>query len=154
MRYSQSDEDDIIRDIFQSIGTTNKKFIEVGCGSGKINNTIALLLDGWSGKWFEPNGRRFKIACGRWKDYPVEIRRRKITPEKVNLVVKDPLDFLSIDIDGLDFEVWDACTAKPRLVCIESVERKDWEGQAQRKGYRLVAKSAYDINSFYVRDDA
>lgn len=51
--YSQFDEDGIINEIFKRIGTTNKIFIEFGVGDGTENNTIYLLLKGWSGLWIE-----------------------------------------------------------------------------------------------------
>ena len=43
--YSQSDEDGIIREIFNRIGTTNKIFIEFGIGNGLENNSLALLFE-------------------------------------------------------------------------------------------------------------
>ena len=44
--FSQSNEDEIVADIFAQIGTTNKQFIEFGVGKGTQNNTISLLLAG------------------------------------------------------------------------------------------------------------
>src|SRR3972149_4858892 len=51
--YSQNEEDGIIREIFNRIGTTNKVFAELGVGNGLENNTLALLLDNWKGLWIE-----------------------------------------------------------------------------------------------------
>jgi predicted O-methyltransferase YrrM len=148
--HSQANEDAIICAIFKVIGTTNKRFIEFGCGAGNQNNTISLLLQGWHGVWFEPHKRRCNTAKEIWKDYPVDIRRRVIVPEKVNLSVKDPLDFLSIDIDGNDYAVWKALTAKPRVVCIEAVEDHDWDALAHSKGYEFVTRSHNNVNAFYI----
>jgi hypothetical protein len=150
--HSQSNEDEIIAYLFSVIGTTNKRFVEFGCGDGRQNNTIELLLKGWSGIWCEPHRRRFQSAKERWAKYPVEIKRRVVTPQKVNLLVKDPLDFLSIDIDGKDYSVWEAITARPRLVCIEYV----WAGlpgmvsMANTKGYHLVGISSNKVNAFFI----
>ncbi|MGK7945493.1 MAG: hypothetical protein AB4058_13585 [Microcystaceae cyanobacterium] len=47
--YSQADEDGIIREIFNRIGTTNKTFVEFGIGNGLENNSLALLFDNWQG---------------------------------------------------------------------------------------------------------
>jgi len=44
--YSQCDEDGIIREVFRRIGTNSKRFVEIGCGDGTENNTLALLLEG------------------------------------------------------------------------------------------------------------
>ena len=61
--YSQFDEDGIIREIFNRIGTTTKSFVEIGIGDGLENNTIALLFEDWRGLWIdasEKNVRRIK----------------------------------------------------------------------------------------------
>jgi hypothetical protein len=42
--YSQADEDGIIGEIFSRIGTTDRRFIEFGCGDGLDNNSTYLLL--------------------------------------------------------------------------------------------------------------
>jgi hypothetical protein len=150
--YSQSNEDEAIAYIFSFIGTTNKRFVEFGCGDGRQNNTIALLKQGWRGVWIEPHKRRKKSAQERFADYPVEIYRKVIVPKNVNRFVKDQLDFLSIDIDGEDYAVWEAITVRPRLVCIEYV----WAGLeamtalAESKGYWYAGQSSSKVNAFYV----
>jgi hypothetical protein len=111
--FSQSNEDSIVAAIFEVIGTTNKRFIEFGCGAGNQNNTISLLLQGWHGIWFEPHKRR----C---------------------------------NIDGNDYAVWKALTAKPRVVCIEAVEDHDWDALAHSKGYEFVTRSHNNVNAFYI----
>jgi hypothetical protein len=153
---SQSNEDEIIAAIFADIGTESKRFIEFGCGDGRQNNTIELLLaqDGWHGLWFEPHKRRYISAKERWAQFPVEVRRRIITPEKVNVVVKDPIDFLSIDIDGDDFNVWQALEARPRVVCIEVDPVNGTPLEAMKalgylKGYKFLCTSAHNVNAFF-----
>ena len=51
--YSQNDEDGIIEEIFNRIGTTSRTFIEFGVENGLENNTLKLLLEGWRGLWIE-----------------------------------------------------------------------------------------------------
>src|ERR1700758_747686 len=53
--YSQCDEDGIIQEIFNRIGLTSSTFVEFGVGNGLENNTLKLLLEGWSGLWIEGN---------------------------------------------------------------------------------------------------
>ena len=48
--FSQNEEDGIINEIFNRIGTTNKTFVEFGCGNGLENNTLALLLASRKGR--------------------------------------------------------------------------------------------------------
>jgi len=47
--YSQADEDGILAEIFSHIGTTDRRFIDFGCGDGMENNSTYLLLTGWTG---------------------------------------------------------------------------------------------------------
>jgi hypothetical protein len=47
--YSQGDEDGMIAEIFRRIGTTDRRFVEFGCGDGLENNTAYLRFQGWSG---------------------------------------------------------------------------------------------------------
>jgi hypothetical protein len=165
---SQSNEDLIIAEIFMRIGETNNRFFEFGSGDGRQNNSIALLKRGWSGTWCEPHKRRFLSAKDRWGKYPVRIWRRVVTPEKVNAVVNEPLDFLSIDIDGGDYAVWKALTAtKPRVVCIElqgkpetHLHYGEWVQEstplhvmnalAEEKGYEFYCTSDSRVNAFYI----
>lgn len=165
---SQSNEDIIIKEIFRHIGETNRRFFEFGSGDGRQNNSIALLKRGWSGTWLEPHRRRFLSAKERLKGYPVEIKRRVVTPEKVNILINEPLDFLSIDVDGNDYPIWKALTAtKPRVVCIELTGKPKthlhyggWYAEAvplitmtelaEEKGYRFYCTSASQVNAFYI----
>ena len=68
---SQNDEDGIIREIFRRIGTRSKRFLEFGTGDGTENNTVRLLLDGWSGVWIDgctDSNRRQREFFSRWID--------------------------------------------------------------------------------------
>ena len=154
--YSQSNEDEIIAEIFGTIGEGGKRFVEFGSGDGRQNNTIALLIERqWHGTWIEPHKRRMNSAKALFGSYPVDIIRKMIVPKNVNRFVTDPLDFLSIDIDGNDYAVWEAVTARPRVVCIEydaengsSLEKM--QGLAERKGYIFERCSASGVNAFFV----
>lgn len=155
MSYSQSNEDEILREIFKRIGAGGKRFVEFGAGDGRQNNTIELLKKGWSGVWIEPHKRRMNSAKERWKDYPVEIIRKVIVPKNVNRFVRDPLDLLSIDIDGNDYEVWNAVIARPRVVCIEydavnGSPLSAMKDLAEAKGYEFAASSASNVNAFFI----
>lgn len=159
--FSQSNEDEIVADIFGRIGEGGKRFVEFGSGDGRQNNTIALLQRGWSGIWLEPHRLRFKSARERFAGYSLTIIRRRVTPRTVNKVVTDPLDFLSIDIDGDDYAVWAALTARPRVVCIEYAEQPahknappmtldQMKALGALKGYRFNGTSASCVNAFFV----
>ena len=127
--YSQNDEDGIIEEIFNRIGTTNKKFIEFGVENGLESNSHLLLLKGWSGLWIEGSknyceeiNRRFNpvIRNGRLK-----VLNAFITKDNINDLFKKggftgEIDLLSIDVDGNDYYVWNAINVvNPRAVIIE-----------------------------------
>jgi len=153
---SQSDEDAIIRRIFSKIGEGKKRFFEFGCGDGRQNNTIALLLDGWKGTWVDVHRKRIKSARERWSGYPVEIWRRTITPRNINKWITKPLDFLSIDIDGDDYNVWMALSVNPRVVCIEygdprGVPLNPIIELGKSKGYEFFGTSKSNVNAFFIQ---
>lgn len=154
-RTSQSNEAVILRKIFHTYGTTTKRFIEFGCGKGDENNTIALLNMGWSGIWYDSRFKSAYHAANKFRHYPVVVKLREVTPENVNQLVAEPLDLLSIDIDGNDYAVWEALQARPRVVCIEycTINGTSLEGMKQlaaRKGYEFFRTSASGVNAFFL----
>lgn len=127
--FSQTHEDGVIAEIFRRIGTTNKKFVEIGVGNGLENNTANLLLQDWTGVWLEgdPNSirsieashRRF-ISTGK-----LVVKQSFVTAENVEETFARTgspieLDLLSIDIDRNTYWIWKALSnLKPRVVVIE-----------------------------------
>lgn len=128
--YSQHDEDGIIEEIFNRIGTTNKFFIEFGVDYGLESNSHYLLHKGWKGLWIEGKTKHVK---GIRKLFKKVIDSKKltvingfITKDNINSLIAEQgkiegeVDLLSIDIDGNDYWVWKAITCiKPRVVVIE-----------------------------------
>jgi len=123
--YSQGDEDGIIREVFGRVGTSSRRFIELGIESGLECNTAFLLIDGWSGAWIEGSADHAAKARAAFAPYPVEIVNAIIDAENADATIAglaggQELDLLSIDIDSNDYWVWQAITTvKPRLVVIE-----------------------------------
>ena len=125
--FSQYDEDGIINEIFNRIGTKTKKFIEIGVGDGYECNTHSLIYSGWSGSWIEGSNTfcnkirdKFKFAINE----SIQLSNSFVTKDNVNdLVIKlepDGIDLLSIDIDGNDFYIWKAIKDQnPRVVIME-----------------------------------
>lgn len=188
--YSQSDEDGIIDEIFRRIGTTTKIFVEFGAESGIENNSRYLLENGWSGLWIEGNEsgaqllahlHRDKIESGHLKAINCYVTRENINDLISGAGISGEIDLLSIDIDSIDYHVWDAISViNPRLIVAEHnydpppvhyVMPYDagfrWNGEgsgfgaslvanvqlATSKGYSLVATGLYSPNGFYVRND-
>lgn len=127
--YSQSDEDGIIREIFNRIGTTSKAFIEFGIGNGLENNTLALLFDGWQGLWIDASSQSIKkirkhfspiIENGQLTVVESFITKTNIDRLISSQIESSEIDLLSVDIDGNDYHVLSAITCvSPRVIVVE-----------------------------------
>lgn len=127
--YSQNDEDGIIEEIFNRIGTTDKTFIEFGVQNGLECNSHYLLFKGWRGLWIDGGENYVKeihekfapvIANGQLKVLRAFITRENINELFVESGFSGVIDLLSIDIDGNDYYVWQAINVvRPRVVVIE-----------------------------------
>ncbi len=127
--YSQSDEDGLIREIFNRIGTTNKTFVEFGIGNGLENNTLALLFEDWRGLWIDASSKSIQKIR---KEFFQIIQRKQlhvvqsfITRENIDALISShiqetEIDLLSVDIDGNDYYILDAITCvSPRVIVVE-----------------------------------
>ncbi len=109
--FSQNGEDGILEKILETIGTTNKFFVEIGT-DGIECNTRLLKENGWSGVMIDANAR----------DSSVQLEL--VTAENVNYLfqkysVPQEFDVLSIDVDGNDYWIWKEIDNRPRVVIIE-----------------------------------
>ncbi len=127
--FSQNDEDGIIQEIFNRIGTSNQYFVEFGVQDGLENNTRYLLNKSWKGLWLEGDDdfvkRIGKTFASNIKQDILRILQTFVTRENIDDTLKGfslpkDLDLLCIDIDGNDYHVWEAITCiSPRVVVIE-----------------------------------
>jgi hypothetical protein len=127
--FSQSDEDGIIARIFRRIGTTNKVFVEFGAETGSENNTRLLLEIGWTGLWIEGNPDyalsinytfRNELTTGELMFINRYVDRDNINDLIGTAGIPKEIDFLSIDIDGNDYHVFEAINViQPRVLCLE-----------------------------------
>lgn len=130
--YSQHEEDGIILFIFSLIGTTNKKCVEICIGNGKESNTANLINNhSWIGLLYDGDERNINEAINFYQNtkqtsiWPPTIIKKWITAENVNESIEKnefsgEIDFLSIDIDGIDYWLWKSIDViSPRVVVIE-----------------------------------
>ena len=128
--FSQSDEDSIIDEITKRMGITKGKFIELGVGNGKQNNTLSLLAQGWKGLWIGNEEIIFKPRKN------LKFINSWITKENINQIISpnlsffnseidcknNDIDLLSIDLDGNDYYIWDRILSSgvnPKIVIAE-----------------------------------
>lgn len=131
--FSESDEDGLLLYIFSKIGFKNKVCVDIGGGAGLMgSNTANLFLNhGFSGLIFEgknDNAEALRIAYSSHnatRHFPPEIICEYVTPKNIDHLieskgVKGEIDFLSIDIDSIDYWIWDAITViEPNIVIVE-----------------------------------
>ena len=127
--FSQSDEDGIIAEIFRRIGIDNQVFFEFGVGDGVANNTLNLLLAGWSGYWIDGSAEYVAKIEHSFRDYiqrgQLKVANHLITKESINPQIRQfgmppAIDLMSIDIDGNDYWIWQAIeVVSARVVVIE-----------------------------------
>jgi hypothetical protein len=182
--YSQTGEDGIIEAILSRIGDRDHWCVEFGAWDGQhLSNTRnlieaydyrAVLIEGdvtrfaALTKFYKSNDRIFTLNefVGFDDESGLDVLLRK-TP------IPADFDFLSIDIDGNDYHVWNAARQyRPKLVAIEYnptiptechfVQQPDPQvnqgsslfaltALATAKGYQLAC--VLQFNAFFVRDD-
>lgn len=181
--YSQCGEDGILEAIFGVLGTTKGFCVEFGASSGVGgSNTHRLVQRGWKGVLIEPSPESYRLLVDNMRAFPEVIclqafvgLARENTLDSLLEKVGAPheLDLVSIDIDGIDYHVWDSLQLfSPKVVVIEYnpsipndvdfVQQPDERithgssvkslvGLADHKGYELAAVT--DLNAIFVRND-
>jgi hypothetical protein len=193
--FSQFEEDGIVLSLLASLGDGPRLFVDIGAGDGVLASNCANLAInlGFHGLFIDANaalverGRAFYAQHPDTSLYPPVFAHATLTPATVNDVVASAgftgeIDFLSIDIDGNDYWVWEALTVvAPRVVVIEThpelghrslvapyaedpahvpgkpahflgASPAAMTALATRRGYRLVAANRFGFNLFYVRE--
>lgn len=130
--YSQTDEDGILLFLFSVIGVTKKLSVEICAGDGAECNTANLILNhGWHGllvdgdKGNVERGIRFFARSKHTYVYPPRFVCAWVTRDSVNEILSangfaGEIDLLSLDLDGVDYWIWEAIEAvSPRVVVVE-----------------------------------
>ncbi|MEM7791423.1 MAG: hypothetical protein AAF546_08480 [Verrucomicrobiota bacterium] len=130
--YSQNGEDGILEKLFGIIGVENKWCVEFGAWDGvSLSNTCRLLREfEWSGVLIEGNKAKCKKAIENYSENKnVHVLNRIVkldhgdgTIDEIlsSLPIPTEFDFISIDVDGIDYHVWESISKyRPRVVCVE-----------------------------------
>lgn len=119
---SQHGEDGVTVEVFRRIGVQHRRAVEIGCGSNGGNAGIlvaglsfdALLMDG-NAQLAElcQNIHPTATVISTWID-----------AEHINGLLEThgfdhDLDYLGIDLDGIDYWIWRALKVQPRVVICE-----------------------------------
>lgn len=180
--YSQNGEDGIVARVFSIIGPGQRRCCEYGAWDGMhLSNTRALIENGWSGALIECDEARFNRLRRNARLFPTvaAIKARvDAADNRLSVLLKRcgvplELDFLSIDVDGLDYDLLLALDdIRPRLICVEVnaghhpasfaiIPRQvaannvgqplsAFVSAADKLGYRLIC---YTGNAFFLRQD-
>jgi hypothetical protein len=129
--YSQAGEDGIIAKCLELLPDKNQWCVEFGAWDGKHLSNVRRLVEeaNYFAVMIEADKTKFQALTANYAGNP----RVKPINQFVGFTAQDNLDtllapygvptnldFVSIDIDGNDFHVWQAMTRyRPKLVCIE-----------------------------------
>lgn len=184
--YSQHSEDGLLWNLLRRGRVTTHRFVELGSGLSGGNSAMLAAELGWTGLMVDGSADHMAQVARRFPR--VKAVAAWITAENVNQLITDAgltgeIDFLSIDVDGNDYWIWQAVTAcSPRVVTVEynsmfGAERAvtiPYDPQfdvkqhrfvyygaslaalarlATKKGYRLVAVEPHGVNAFFLRND-
>jgi hypothetical protein len=123
---SQHEEDGYLLAILDEIGTTNRRFVEIGCGRSGGNAAVLAFELGWSGLMIDANPAAIEYVSTIYAfNETVRSVQAEVTAENINPLLAahgcaGEVDLLSIDIDSYDywvFEALDVCS--PRLLMLE-----------------------------------
>ena len=133
--FAQNGEDGILLYIFSLIGTTDKKLVDIGCGSCLVSNHANLIINhGWTGLLIDGNegniqaGREFYAKCPDTAVWPPKLIHAWVTKDNINSLLsthslQGEIDLLSLDIDGMDYWIWQAIECiSPRVVVLEYMD--------------------------------
>jgi predicted O-methyltransferase YrrM len=174
---SQLGEDGILEKIFEVIGVDRGWCVDVGACDVPLSNTYVLVKKGWSGIFIEMVEDRAEKLKGVYRENAGSlVINKKVEPsgeDSLDNILKETslpkeFDFLSIDIDGNDYHVWDSLkNYTPKVVVIEFnpvikmddyLQPIDGRGGAslsymiklgKAKGYELVSTTPF--NAFFVK---
>ncbi len=130
--FTISGEDGILLKLINSVGCTNKNFIDIG-SNDCINSNCANLAfhHQWKGVFIE--GDRKTLERGKYiytKYFKKNISlfsfvNTIVEPNNINTILKNATksgeaDLLSIDLDGNDYHIWKAIEViRPKIVVVE-----------------------------------
>ena len=131
--FSQNGEDGILLYIFSLLGADCRTCVEICAGDGIQCNSANLILNhGWTGLLVDGNednvskGVQFYASHPDTFSFPPKFVRAWVDREGINDLIQEhgfmgDIDLLSLDLDGVDYWIWDAIEViRPRVVVAET----------------------------------
>jgi hypothetical protein len=133
-KFSQNGEDGIIEEILRRLQINSGVCVEFGAHNGVFcSNTRKLVLTGnWKALFIEGDDGLYEALVKTYKsasnldfDKPghkildTTLLHAWIYPTNVNQILPKQVDVLSIDVDGIDYHIWDAWQGRAKIVVIE-----------------------------------
>jgi hypothetical protein len=177
--FSQNGEDGIIQYIFDSIGG-GSTCCEFGAWDGiHFSNCRNLILHGWHAIMIEGDQEKYSALARTYQDMSTVKPLHRFVDTADNSLDRilyehdfRTLDFLSIDIDGLDYEILESLHVRPKVICIEVNAGHDPRNQSRIPAHiamknvgqplsvvvKIAAEKGYDLvcytgNAFFVRKE-
>lgn len=191
--FSQFEEDGKLLFIFAMLGMNKKTFIEIGSDDGVNSNSANLYFNfDWQGLFIDGNPKSIQRGKRFYDRYPhpwfpsPTFKCAMVKKENINELIKEAgfegeIGFLSIDIDGNDYWIWDALeVVQPQVVMIETHvifglnnivvpydpnyvypgKHPAYHGASpiamkklgEKKGYRLVGANEMGFNFLFVKN--
>jgi hypothetical protein len=119
MRETEFGEELVLRPLFDALGIRSGYFIDIGAG-GQYSNTDWLVAEGWGGAQFDSLAGVVEFGPQLMpEEFSPQVRR-----ENVSSIIRwgRGIDFLSTDIDGMDYWIVDEFLwkgARPQVVMVE-----------------------------------
>ena len=122
--YSQFDEDGLIQHLLRHVKVDRDHFVEIGIEDYRQSNTRYLLTkDNWTGTIVDcvPSAEAFLNTFDLRTQYSVDFVESLVTVENINSLLADQgeIGLFSLDIDSMDYFVFEAMTARPSIVILE-----------------------------------
>lgn len=131
--HSQRGQDGILSEIFRRIGISKGRFVEFGAWNGVyLSNSRYLFERGWTGAFIEASRPRFIELCEIYKNSKticinalVGAEGFGISGESLSSILRkhnfsdQGIDFLSIDVDGPDLEIFESLDFFPSVILLE-----------------------------------
>jgi hypothetical protein len=173
--------------LLAAAGGSGRRFVEIGSGSTGGNSAVLAYEFGWSGLMVDASRKAIDQLREQLRHNPGVIPvAALVTPDTVNPLLRThgftgDVEFMSIDVDSIDYWLFDALDAcSPRVLVLEynalfgseravtvpnrpkpSGAPKSYFGASlaaleklgRTKGYRLVLCEDAGVNAFFLRRD-